>query len=90
MCKPAAVVGVENDRSSTVSAVCEVCHKRPHSGRSVSRLGKNAIKRIVQKRAPRQFRPNVQRVRAVVDGTPRRITICTSCMKAGKFTRPSA
>ncbi|MDT4977417.1 MAG: Ribosomal family, partial [Pseudonocardiales bacterium] len=32
--------------------------------------------------------PNVQTVRAMVaPGTRRRITVCTSCLKAGKVTR---
>jgi large subunit ribosomal protein L28 len=29
----------------------------------------------------------VQRVRAVVNGTPKRINACTSCIKAGKVQR---
>jgi large subunit ribosomal protein L28 len=31
--------------------------------------------------------PNIQRVRAIVEGTPKRVNVCTSCMKAGKVTR---
>ncbi|MEA5117665.1 MAG: 50S ribosomal protein L28, partial [Propionicimonas sp.] len=27
------------------------------------------------------------RVRAVVDGTPKRLNVCTSCLKAGRVTR---
>jgi large subunit ribosomal protein L28 len=26
-------------------------------------------------------------VRALVDGTPRRLNVCTSCLKAGRVTR---
>jgi large subunit ribosomal protein L28 len=29
----------------------------------------------------------VQRVRALVDGTPKRVNVCTSCLKAGKVQR---
>ena len=39
------------------------------------------------KRNNRRWNPNVQRVRALVDGTPRRVNACTSCIKAGKVTR---
>jgi large subunit ribosomal protein L28 len=40
------------------------------------------------RRTHRRWNPNVQRVRALVaPGNRRRITVCTSCLKAGKVTR---
>jgi large subunit ribosomal protein L28 len=30
----------------------------------------------------------VQKVRAVVNGTPKRLHVCTSCLKAGKVQKP--
>jgi len=39
------------------------------------------------RRTKRRFNPNIQRVRAVVSGTPKRLNVCTSCLKAGKVTR---
>jgi len=41
----------------------------------------------VKGRARRRFNPNIQRVRAVVGGSPKRLNVCTSCLKAGKVTR---
>ena len=35
----------------------------------------------------RRFDPNIQRVRATVNGTPKRLNVCTGCLKAGKVTR---
>lgn len=70
-----------------MAAICDICGKRPSFGNSVSRLGKNALKRSVKGRARRMFKPNVQRLRVVVDGTPQRITACTACIKAGKVER---
>ncbi|HJQ86170.1 MAG TPA: 50S ribosomal protein L28, partial [Propionibacteriaceae bacterium] len=29
---------------------------------------------------------NIQRVRAIVSGSPKRLNVCTSCIKAGKVT----
>jgi large subunit ribosomal protein L28 len=29
----------------------------------------------------------VQRVKALINGTPRRVNVCTRCLKAGKITR---
>ena len=70
-----------------MAAVCDVCSKGPEFGNSVSRLGKNAIARMVRSRSARRFNPNIQRVRAKVNGTPKRLNVCTSCLKAGKVTR---
>ena len=33
------------------------------------------------------FNPNIQRVRATVNGTPKRLNVCTGCLKAGKVSR---
>jgi large subunit ribosomal protein L28 len=32
----------------------------------------------------RRFNPNLQKVRILVDGAPRREYVCTRCLKAGK------
>jgi large subunit ribosomal protein L28 len=70
-----------------MSARCDLCGKEPHFGRSVARLGKNAIKRRIKARSPRRWNPNVQPVRATIDGTPVRLKVCTSCLKRGKVVR---
>jgi large subunit ribosomal protein L28 len=44
-------------------------------------------KRVVHRRTPRRFNPNIQTVHTVVKGTPKRLNVCTSCIKAGKVTR---
>ena len=35
----------------------------------------------------RRFDPNLQRVRVDVGGAPRRVYVCTRCLKAGKITK---
>lgn len=70
-----------------MSAVCDICGKHPVVGRSVSRLGRRALKRRVKGRTARMFKPNIQSVRAVVDGTPVRLKVCAACIKAGKIDR---
>jgi large subunit ribosomal protein L28 len=56
-----------------------VCGKAPGFGMSVS---------YSHRRTHRRWNPNVQSVRAIVaPGTRRRITVCTSCLKAGKVVR---
>ena len=61
-----------------MAAVCDVCGKGPGFGHSVSHS---------HRRTKRRFDPNIQRVRAVVGGTPQRMNVCTGCLKAGKVSR---
>jgi len=61
-----------------MAAVCEVCGKRPSFGMSVSHS---------HVRTKRRWNPNIQRIRVLVDGAPRRQHVCTGCIKAGKVTK---
>lgn len=71
-----------------MGSVCELCAKHPSFGKKVSRLGSNAMKRRVKGRTSRRWNPNIQRVRAVIKGSVRRIDVCTSCIKAGRVQKP--
>ena len=62
-----------------MAAVCDLCGKKPSFGKSVSHS---------HVRTNRRWTPNVQKVRALVGGTPTRVHACTSCIKAGKVTKP--
>ncbi len=35
----------------------------------------------------RRFDPNLQKIRIVDGGTPRRVHVCTRCIKAGKVVK---
>jgi large subunit ribosomal protein L28 len=61
-----------------MAAVCDVCGKTPFFGMQVSHS---------HRRSQRRFDPNIQRVRALVNGAPKRLHVCTKCLKAGKVTR---
>ena len=61
-----------------MAAVCDVCGRRPGTGMKVSHS---------HRRSKRRWLPNIQKVRAVVDGAPRRLHVCTKCLKAGKVVR---
>jgi large subunit ribosomal protein L28 len=39
------------------------------------------------RRTKRRWNPNIQRVRALVDGTVKRVSVCTGCIKSGKITK---
>jgi large subunit ribosomal protein L28 len=59
-------------------AKCYVCSKGPSTGHNVSNSNRSS---------KRTWKPNLQRVRALVDGKPKRIKVCTSCLKAGKVRK---
>jgi large subunit ribosomal protein L28 len=35
----------------------------------------------------RKFKPNIQIVRAVIDGSVRRVRVCTKCIRSGKIQK---
>ena len=39
------------------------------------------------RRSKRTWKPNVKRVKAIVNGSPRHVYVCTRCMRSGKVTR---
>jgi large subunit ribosomal protein L28 len=57
---------------------CDICGKGPTSGNNVSHANN---------KTRRRWQPNLQRVRALVDGKPRRIRVCTSCLRSGKVIK---
>jgi len=59
-------------------AKCEICGKGVHSGMAVSHS---------HIRNKRTWKPNLQTVRAIVNGTPKRVTVCTRCLRSGKIDR---
>ncbi|HEY3843997.1 MAG TPA: 50S ribosomal protein L28 [Acidimicrobiales bacterium] len=62
-----------------MAAVCDICGKKPSFGMNVSHS---------HRRTKRRWDPNIQRVRALVGGAPKRLHVCTSCIRAGKVTKP--
>lgn len=61
-----------------MSKRCEVCGKAPVVGRTVSHAHNVSARR---------FEPNLQKVRAVINGGTRRIRVCTRCLRGGKVTK---
>ncbi|MDD6144572.1 MAG: 50S ribosomal protein L28 [bacterium] len=57
---------------------CEVCAKGTISGHNVSHSNR---------KTNRIWAPNVQRVRVVVDGTAKRMNVCTRCLRSGNVQR---
>ena len=60
-------------------AVCTYCDKKVSFGIKVSHS---------HRRSNRMWKPNIKRVSAVIDGTPKRVYTCTRCLRDGKVQRP--
>ena len=59
-------------------AKCEICSKQVTFGIKVSHS---------HRRSNRTWKPNIKRVKALVDGTSRRINVCTRCLRSGLVVR---
>jgi len=74
-----------------MARVCEFCDKRTRSGGSIARRGlakrKGGVGLKTTGRSFRKFKPNLQRVRALVDGKPVRVRICTKCLKSNRIVK---
>ena len=57
---------------------CDICGKRPMFGHKISHA---------HNVSNRRWMPNLQTVRANVNGKVKRVTVCTSCLKAGKVSK---
>ena len=58
--------------------VCEVCGKGELSGNNVSHSNR---------KTRRTWAPNTQRVRVLVNGVPKRMSVCTRCLRSNKVER---
>ena len=61
-----------------MSKRCDICGKKAQTGNHRSHA-LNATKR--------KFQPNLQSVRAEINGEVKKIKICTSCLKANKVKK---
>ena len=59
-------------------AKCSVCGKLRMAGQNVSHAN-NITKR--------SFKPNLQSVRALVDGRAQKVVVCTRCLRGGKVLK---
>ncbi|MGC8829576.1 MAG: 50S ribosomal protein L28 [Verrucomicrobiia bacterium] len=75
-----------------MAKVCELTGKRPGKGSIIWRSGKpkkqGGIGTHVTAITKRRFMPNLQRVKAVVDGQVRYIRVSTTAIKKGLVVKP--
>ena len=59
-------------------AVCNVCGKGVSFGIKLSHS---------HRRSNRMFKPNIQKVRTIVDGARKRVYVCTRCLRSGSIQK---
>jgi large subunit ribosomal protein L28 len=71
---------------------CYFTGKKTISGSSISRRGKakylGGVGRKVTGISKRKFKPNIQRVRAIIDGHVTRIRVSAKAIRMGLITKP--
>lgn len=63
-------------------AKCAICNKSVNFGNQTS-----ITRSHISKRTTRTFNANLRRVKAIVDGQPKRISVCAKCLRSGKVER---
>jgi large subunit ribosomal protein L28 len=64
--------------SEVMAQVCDICGKGPQFGNNISHA--HNITR-------RRWSVNLQAVKALVNGSVKRLRVCTSCIKGGKIAK---
>ena len=59
-------------------AKCDICSKEIAFGIKVSHS---------HRRTNRTWKANIRRVKAIVDGTPKYVYVCTRCLRSNKVSR---
>jgi ribosomal protein L28 len=74
-----------------MSRICDICGKGPLTGNRIVRHGlakyKGGIGLHTTAVTRRRFLPNLHSVRAIVDGTHKRLSVCAACIKHGRVTK---
>ena len=61
-----------------MSRYCEVCGKGTMSGNLVSHSNR---------KTRTSWAPNIQRVNVIVNGSPKKMNVCTRCLRNGRVQR---
>ena len=59
-------------------AKCSVCEKGVSFGSKLSHSNR---------KSNRTWKPNIRKVKAIVNGSPKRISVCARCLRANKVQR---
>jgi large subunit ribosomal protein L28 len=75
-----------------MARVCQISGKKTHAGRQFTKRGlakqKGGVGEKITSCTNRTFKPNVQKVRAVVDGKVVRLRVAAKFLSRGMVTKP--
>ena len=61
-----------------MAKMCAICGKKPAVGNNVSHA---------HNKTRRRWLPNLQNVRALINGVAKRVKVCTNCIRSGKVQK---
>ena len=61
-----------------MASVCDICGKTPEFWNNISHS---------HRRTRRRWNANVQKMRVLVNGAPKKVAVCTKCLKANKVVK---
>jgi len=61
-----------------MAKMCDICGKKPVSGNNISHA---------HNKTRRRWLPNLQQVRANVNGRTKRLKVCTTCLKSNRVLK---
>ena len=61
-----------------MAKVCDICGKGPATGNNVSHA---------HNKSRRRWLPNLQNIRALINGVAKRAKVCTNCIRSGKVQK---
>jgi len=71
--------------------ICAICGKKSLTGRNVVRKGlakkKGGTGKKIVRSTKRKFFSNLQKMRILINNHPKRVYICTKCLKKGKILK---
>lgn len=63
-------------------AKCAICEKSVNYGKKLS-----ITRSHISQRTSRTWKANLRSVKTLIDGQPKRIKVCTKCLRSGKVVR---
>jgi len=68
--------------------ICVICGKKSVTGISYARRGmakkKGGAGQRITGKTKRRFKPNLQKIKIIIEGRIKRSFVCTSCIRSGK------
>lgn len=74
-----------------MSKVCDICGKGKMAGKTIKRRGMakkdGGVGRKITGISIRTFKPNLQKVKALIKGSVKTVRVCTACIRSNKVTK---